>query len=193
MIQIRLAPDARYDISEMAQMAIEGGCGWLVLSSEALAASDIRSLAENLVPLCRDSGTILTLEDDIEAVKELSAHGVLVNRGVNALAVREQLGPEAIVGTEVATSSAAVEMSRGDIDYVLLPADTNLGDVKQIVAATRACGVEIPFVAQCDVRTADFATLLEAGYAGVYATAGVFDSDDPVENISKLISAIAHS
>lgn len=32
MIQIRIAPNERYSASEMGQMAVEGGCGWIVLS-----------------------------------------------------------------------------------------------------------------------------------------------------------------
>lgn len=186
MYQLRISTDPRYSLAEMAQMAIEAGCQWIILGAEAASEADIRSLADDLVPLCRDAGVILTIEDNVEAARELSAHGVLVRKGANAFACRQDLGPEAIIGAEAASSQAAVDLDRADIDYVLLPAGMPDTDAAAIIEQTRAVGAEIAFVAPVDARHFDAEAMLSVGYAGFYVTSGAFDAADPVEFISSL-------
>lgn len=186
MIQIRIAPDERYSLSEMAQMAVEGGCGWIVLAMPGADPGEWRDVGAELVPLCRDAGVILTVEDDVAAVRELGAHGVYLHIGSNAAKIREDLGPEAIVGAEVGSADAAVALGKADIDYLTIA--PSCGDPKALIAASRTGGAEVPFVAVCsaDDVIANSASYLADGFVGFYVTGGVFDAADPVDVVGQL-------
>lgn len=58
MLQILLEPREDYSIAEQAQMAIEGGATWLVLRSAGMEEPQIRELASELIPLCRENAII---------------------------------------------------------------------------------------------------------------------------------------
>lgn len=187
MIQIRITPNERYSASEMGQMAVEGGCGWIVLSLPGAEPGEWRDIATDLVPLCREAGVIMTVEDNVAAVRELEAHGVYLHIGANAAAVREDLGPEAIVGAEIGAADAAVTLAKADIDYFTF--SPQVTEPAAIIEAARKGGVEVPFVAVCSA-----AEIIENdkkyfadGYAGFYVTSGVFDTADPVAMVEQLV------
>ena len=162
MIQIRIAPDERYSLSEMAQMAVEGGCGWIVLAMPGADPGEWRD------------------------VRQRGAHGVYLHIGSNAAKIREDLGPEAIVGAEVGSADAAVALGKADIDYLTIA--PSCGDPKALIAASRTGGAEVPFVAVCSaaVVIANSASYLADGFAGFYVTGAVFDAADPVAVVGQL-------
>lgn len=188
MIQIELAKNSRYTLGEMAQMAIEGGCGWLVVAREA-AADSVRDLAADLVPLCREAGTILSVENDAAAAKELEAHGVFITDGADAAALREQLGPEAIIGVRIGAAATAVALEKADIDYMTLPREVDAEHAAGIIADARTGGAKIAFAAERsadDMTDENIAGDLAAGFAGFYVNADIFDCDDPAARIGAL-------
>lgn len=188
MIQLLLAPSERYSISEMGQMAVEGGCGWLVISMPGADAGAWRDIAEELVPLCRDAGVMLSVENDTDAVRELGAHGVYLTLGGNPVKVREDLGAEAIIGAGIASVDSAVALAKADIDYLTLASVADFS----IIGDARRGGAEVPFVAV--VTAADlvenYTGYIEKGFDGFFVTAGVFDTEDPVATVEKLIGLI---
>lgn len=193
MLQIRLTPNDNYSIAEMAQMAIEGGCGWLQLDPSGMDEAAIREVAKEIVPLCRETGTMLTIEDNLDMARELGLHGVFLTGDRSPVTVREEIGPEAIIGTYNASADAALAMERADIDYVVIPAGVKDEEAAKIIADTRKAGGEIPFVALSGraPMTADgFAKVLGLGFAGIIAGSEVFKAEDPVEHIEKLISTL---
>lgn len=186
MIQLRLAPNELYTISEMGQMAVEGGCGWLVISMPGAEPGAWRDVAEELVPLCRDAGVMLSVENDIDAVRELGAHGVYLTPGANPAKVREDLGAEAIIGAGIASVDSAVALAKADIDYLTLAPGVDCS----IIGDARKGGAEVPFVAvvTAGALLADYSGYIEKGFDGFYVTDGVFDTDDPVSAVRNLIS-----
>ncbi len=190
MIQIRIAPNDRYSVSEMGQMAVEGGCGWIVLSMPDAEPGDWRDVAAELVPLCREAGVILTVEDNVAAVRELEAHGVYLHMGANAIGIREDLGPEAIVGAQVGSADAAVALAKADIDYITFTPE--VADAAVLIDAARKGGAEVPFVAVCDASdiVGAAAAYFKTGFDGFYVVSGVFDSSDPVATVEKLQSLL---
>lgn len=193
MLQIRLTPDDRYSIAEMAQMAIEGGCGWIQLDTAGMDEAALREIGKELVPLCKETGTMLTLENNVGMARELGVHGVFLTGDHNPVAVREELGPEAIIGVYNASADAAVSMERADIDYLIIPADVKDEEAARIITDTRKAGAEIPFVSLSGraPMTADgFAAILSLGFAGILAGSEMFKADDPVEHIEKIIATL---
>ena len=81
MLQVIITPGERYSLAEMAQMAVEAGAGWLQLRVPGLEGGALRDAAADIVALCRQSGVMLTIEDSVEAARELGLHGVYLSRG----------------------------------------------------------------------------------------------------------------
>ena len=178
-------------MAEMAQMAVEASAQWLVLAPGS-DFSDFRETGLEIATLCREAGILLTIEGNADQARELGLHGVFVPAGQSAVAFREALGPEAIVGTEVSSAESALAMERADIDYIVLPSDMLPEAVSALIAEARAAGCSLPFVA--DVHNplhADLRSLLDCGYAGFIASDGLFEQGDPVENISQILELLA--
>lgn len=194
MLQIKLTPEDTYSIAEMAQMAIEGGCGWIQIDPAGMDDSALRELGQELVPLCKETGTILIIENHTEMARELGLHGVfLAGNNSNPVAVREELGPEAIIGTYNASADAALSMEQADIDYLVIPADVTDEEAANIIAETRKAGGKIPFVAlsnRAALSQEGFAKIFSLGFAGILAGIEVFNAKDPVENVERLITAL---
>lgn len=69
MLQIMISSSERYSIGEMAQMAVEAGATWLVLSLPGTDNGSLRDLCADVVELCRESGVMLSIEDNVEAAR----------------------------------------------------------------------------------------------------------------------------
>ena len=194
MLQIRITPNDTYSIAEMAQMAIEGGCAWIQIDPAEMDDAALRELGKELVPLCKETGTILIIENHVEMARELGIHGVFLGGDSRSpIAVREELGPEAIIGTYNASADAAISMEHADIDYLVIPADIKDDEAASIIAATRKGGGEIPFVSlsgRASLSADGFARILGLGFAGILAGNEVFDATDPVAHIEQLIAAL---
>lgn len=184
MLQVLLEINDRYSLSEMAQMAIEAGCGWIVLGPD-MPEAEKREHYPAIVEMCRESGTMLTVTADIEAAKEYGLHGVFLPLGsVSPLKVREELGAEAIIGAEVGESSVALELERADIDYVSLKSD---GKAAAAIAEIRAAGSDFPVVAYAgDASLEAAAALKEAGFSGICCGKALFEATDPIECMTRL-------
>lgn len=178
---------------EMVQMAIEGGCKWVVLRVPEMADEQVRELARELVPLCRETSTILTIEDRLELAKELGLHGVFLtpDSGVMARDAREACGPEAIIGVEVGIASAVLALKGADIDYVAFPQSMPLERVGENIEALRNAHSEMPVVAMGD----DFddqaiALALALGVNGIAVGREISDAADPVARTEQILRAL---
>ncbi len=189
MLQIIISPSERYSIGEMAQMAVEAGATWLVLSLPETDAGAMREMCADIVELCRESGVMLSVENNVEAARELALHGVfLTNSGVSPVKVREELGAEAIIGAVVGTPDAALSLERADIDYVALRQSD-----PALIMAVRNAGGQIPVVDYMPdfVPTPENTALIKAdGFSGLCAGPKFFETEDPVASISETISIL---
>lgn len=184
MLQILLETNDRYSLAELAQMAVEGGCSWLVLA-DCSDSAEKRDNYPAIVDLCREAGVMLTASADLEAVKEYGMHGIFLPLGSTAPAsVRELLGAEAVIGAEIAAAGSALTLERADIDYVAT------GDLS-ILADIRAAACRIPVVAPCDADPQRAAALIAAGFSGVCCS-GIYKYSDPVSAVSNLLDTISN-
>lgn len=77
MLQYILTESSRYSVAELAQMAIEGGCGWIDLHLPSLSDTELRELlAPDIIGMCREAGVFLTIDDREAVARELGLHGV---------------------------------------------------------------------------------------------------------------------
>lgn len=184
MLQVLLEINDRYSLSEMAQMAIEAGCGWIVIG-EGISDEEKREHYPGIVELCRESGVMLTVTADIDAAKEYGLHGVFLPLGsASPLKVREELGAEAIIGAEAGQASVVLELERADIDYVSVKPDEKAAS---IIAEVRGAGSNFPIVAYAASASLEEAARLKAiGYSGVCCGKELFEASDPIACMTQL-------
>lgn len=193
MLQFIAEYNERYSIAETVQMAIEGGCRWIELHMPQSDDSEIREVAAELIPLCRESGVFLTIEDRPELARELGLHGVVMTSlKTTAHKFREDLGPEAIIGLRVATTPTVVAIQNADIDYVTLPPDMPVSAIAQFMEELKSTDITTPVVATGDINLENAAAYMATGISGV-ATAAPAYAKDPVEYTTRLIEALENS
>ncbi|MDE6465013.1 MAG: thiamine phosphate synthase [Muribaculaceae bacterium] len=187
MLQILLESNEKYSLAEQAQIGIEGGATWLILRCNGLEDSEIRELAHELVPLCRENGTILTFEGRPDMARELGVHGLLLRRDEKPEQMRIDLGPEAIIGAETEDVARILALDKADIDYIAM----TTRNPSEIIAEVRKANSTIPFVALGDYSINDAGRLLFAGYNGVCTGRPVFEADDPVQYVKDFLAALS--
>lgn len=186
MLQVIITPTNRYSLAEEARMAVEAGAQWLQLRVPGMSDDEIREIAPEIVTLCREAGVMLTLEDNMPMARELGLHGVFLHHGANPVKTREELGAEAVIGTEVGSADSTVAMSRADIDYVALAESIS----PKLIADVRAAGCTIPVVAYRPgslFTPSEVESLMDEGYSGLCGGDGVFATDTPVERIEAIL------
>ncbi|MDE6468778.1 MAG: thiamine phosphate synthase [Muribaculaceae bacterium] len=193
MLQILIKPNDKYSLAEMAQMAVEGGAGWIVVDGVDENDSALRDTMPEVVDMCREAGVFLTITDRPGLARDLGLHGVfLTDKSLSPVSLREELGAEAVIGAIVSTPDAAASLERADVDYVALGHDRT--DAKEFIDSLRAAGAKIPVVAYRpgEALTPDTVTsLLATGYSGICGGDKIFESANPVAAVEQLLNATA--
>ncbi|MCD8386008.1 MAG: thiamine phosphate synthase [Bacteroidales bacterium] len=191
MLQFIAQTNEKYTIAELSQMAIEGGCQWIVLRVPDMADHEIRELVQELTPLCKETSTILTIENHVELAKELGLHGIwLKGSDHSAHQVREMFGPEAIIGVQVEIASSAMALVGADIDYVSFPPTVPLERISENVEALRNAKFELPIVAEGNFGILEIPAVLATGVNGIAEAEPISSAADPVAETEKIINAL---
>lgn len=193
MLQYLTQPDTRFSIAEQCQMVIEGGCQWIQLHlSPNSTDEEIRSIATDLTPLCRETATILMIENKPELARELGLHGVhlTVDSGIDPIALRNEFGPEAIIGVEVQSVQDILRLKGADIDYVTLPPSIEDARREEMVRDAKNAGSEIPVVFEGIYSVDDVADALRKGASGVCTGARIARAQDPVSYTELMLAAL---
>ena len=61
---------------DSVRIALEGGCRWIQLRMKDAPEDEVRAAAGKALPLCRQYGAVLILDDRVELVRECGADGV---------------------------------------------------------------------------------------------------------------------
>lgn len=193
MLQFIAQTNDRYSVAETVQMAIEGGCRWIQLHLPDLTDEDIKTMSGDIIDMCRESAAFLTIEDCPELAKELGLHGVQLTSASNrsAAQVREEMGPEAIIGVEVASAAAIMALRNADIDYVTLPADMAVGEIAEIVSVVRDAEITTPIVATGYITPEDALIYLAAGVSGIATGEPIIEAKDPVKEVELMLKNLS--
>lgn len=203
MLQFITHPSEHYSIAEEVQMAIEGGCRWIQLRMKDASDEEVREVAQELIPMCRETETFLIIDDRVELVNELRVSGVhLGKEDMDPMEARELLGPHAIIGVTANTAEDIIRFKGKDVDYVglgpvrftttkkKLAPELGYEGVREVMAAVRAAGVELPVVAIGGVTADDVAPLLAAGVSGVAVSGAIINAPDPVAYTSLVMERL---
>lgn len=199
MLQYILTESNRFSVAELAQMAIEGGCLWISLNLSGMSDENIReSVAPEVVDMCKDAGVFLTIDDNPELARQLGLHGIRLSAEFlrkhpesNPMALREDLGPEAVIGVETSDPSAVPSMMPADIDFVSLPAKFGHEQRVAFVDTLRSLDMNIPVVAQGDFTAGQAVEAIADGCNGVAIGKTITDASDPVQATGSLLKALS--
>lgn len=203
MLQFITHPSEHYSIAEEAQMAIEGGCRWIQLRIKDASDDEVRQVAMEIIPMCRETETFLIIDDRVELVNELKVSGVHLGKNdMDPLEAREILGPHAIIGITANTAEDIIRYKGKDVDYVGLgpfrhtTTKKNLSPVlgiesyASVVSQVRQAGVELPIVAIGGITIDDIDAIMATGVNGIAVSGAIINAPDPVEYTNHIMQKL---
>lgn len=199
MLQYILTESDRFSVAELAQMAVEGGCQWISLSLPNLDDAELKQLIEpDVVEMCREAGVFLTVDNRPDLARELGLHGVRISQSwlmshadSSPMLLREELGPEAVIGIETADPGSVSALIPADIDFVTLPAGFTPEQRREFTSAVNAMpGVKMPVVAQGALSPEQAAEAIADGCRGIAVGRTITDAPDPVIATQAILAAL---
>lgn len=187
--------------AEGAKMALEGGCKWIQLRMKDATDDEVRSVAAEIQPLCKQNEAIFLLDDRVELARELHADGV--HLGKNDMPVdeaRRVLGEEFIIGGTANTFEDIERLASQGADYIgcgpfrFTTTKKNLAPVlglegyRDIIEKMHRAGIDIPVVAIGGITASDIDDILATGVKGIAVSGSVLTAENPVDMMRTLIN-----
>ena len=187
--------------AEGAKMALEGGCKWIQLRMKDATDDEVRSVAAEIQPLCKQNESLFLLDDRVELARELHADGV--HLGKNDMPVdeaRRVLGEEFLIGGTANTFEDIERLASQGADYIgcgpfrFTTTKKNLAPVlgiegyRDIIENMRRAGIDIPVVAIGGITASDIDDILATGVKGIAVSGSVLTAENPVAMMRTLIN-----
>ena len=160
---------------------------WLQYRNKPADAGLRRRQLQALLPLCRDAGVPLLVNDDWHLAAELGADGAHLGEDDGALAAaRDALGADALLGAScydaAALARAAVAAGASYVAFGAFFASSTKPLARRASPALlqASAGLGVPRVAIGGITPDNARTLVAAGADLVAVISGVFDAPDPV-------------
>lgn len=203
MLQFITHPNEKYTIVEEAKMAIDGGCKWVQIRMKQATDDEISEITNELIPLCKEKGVILILNDRVELCKTLGVHGVHIGKNdMNPIQAREFLGAEAIIGVTANTAEDIISLKGIDVDYVGLGpfrhtnTKENLSPIiglegyKEIITKVRTAGINLPIVAIGGITIDDIEDIMNCGVNGIAMSGSIINSENPTQYTTEILQKL---
>ncbi|MBD5250064.1 MAG: thiamine phosphate synthase [Barnesiella sp.] len=203
MLQFITHPSEKYSIAEEVQMVIEGGCRWVQLRLKDVSDEEFIQIAEEVIPLCRESNTFLVFDDRVELAVKMHVHGVHLGKNdMPPAQARELMGAEAIIGCTANTAADITALSGIDVDYVglgpyrhtttkeRLSPILGLEGYRKVVAEASAAGNKLPIVAIGGITIDDIEPILATGVNGIAMSGAIINAPDPVEYTRRVMTLL---
>ena len=141
MLQFITSHSDRYSLIQEVEMAIAGGCRWIELRMDHIAADGrkaaLKSAAAEINAICKDADAFLIINGDVDLAIEVECHGVHLNRdSMSPAEARDKMGPAAVIGVTVDSADDIIALKNKDIDYVTLDTD-DINAIRETVTTVR--------------------------------------------------------
>ena len=192
---------------ETARRVLEGGGGNLALHLRGPESSGARLFrrARQLLPVARDAGARLVVNDRVDVALAVGADGVhLGRRSLPLPATRRLLGPGVPVGVSVHSSDEAREARKGGADYLFVgtiypssshpdrPASgTRL--VTELARDVDRPNEFLPVIAIGGMEPDRVSEVTAAGAHGVASISAIWDAEDPARPVVEFLEALGRS
>lgn len=183
---------------EIVRAALRGGANVIQLRDKDVPVRDMIALGQALLPLTREAGVPLIVNDRIDVALALDADGVHVGQDdIPAEVARQIIGPDRILGVSAATVEQAQQAARAGATYLGVgdifgtPSKPDAGPpigLASLAEITRA--VHLPVLGIGGVTIANAASVVQAGAVGVAVISAVIGAPDPEAATRALHEAI---
>ncbi len=203
MLQFITHTSERYSIVEQVKMVLEGGCKWIQLRMKEATDEEVKAVAEELIPLCKEADAILVIDDRVELVKEMEVTGVhLGKKDMPVAEARNLLEGGPIIGATANTAGDIFALKGIDVDYVGLgpfrhtTTKENLSPIlglegySKIMKEIREAGVQLPVVAIGGITLEDIDDVMATGVNGVAISGAIINAENPVEYTKAILNKL---
>ena len=203
MLQFITHPNEKYSIVEQVKMVLDGGCKWIQLRMKNSSDEEVKAIAGELIPLCKDADAILVIDDRVELVKELEVTGVhLGKKDMPVAEARNMLEGGPIIGATANTAGDIFALKGIDVDYVGLgpfrhtTTKENLSPIlgldgyRKIMKEIRDAGVELPVVAIGGITLEDIDDIMATGVNGIAMSGAIINAENPTEYIKAVLDKL---
>lgn len=187
---------------EGAKLALEGGCKWVQLRMKDTPVEEVKKVALELLPLCKQYDAVMIIDDHVELAKEVGADGVHLGKmDMNPKDARAILGDGFIIGGTCNNFNDILAI-KDDVDYIgcgpfrftttkkkLAPV-LGLEGYQEIVWKCREQGINIPIVAIGGITKDDIRKVLHSGPNGIAISGGILSAADPKAETEEILKVI---
>ena len=170
---------------DVVRESLDGGVTMLQLREKTLDEAHFLEEAKELQALCRDRHVPFIVNDNVDIALAMGADGVHVGQSdMEALKVREKLGPDKILGVSAGTVEQAIKAEQQGADYLGVGAVFPTGskdDAKEVSHETLKAiceAVSIPVVAIGGISKSNVHKLSGSGICGVAVISAIYAAAD---------------
>lgn len=172
-------------LCQVVEEALKGGVTCVQLREKELDRAAFCAEARALLPLCRQYGVPLIINDDVDVALEVDADGVHLGQDdLDLPHARRRLGPDKLIGVSAHNVEEATLAQEQGADYLGVGAvfgsstkqDANAlppGMLQKVCAA-----VDLPVVAIGGVNKDNLPRLAGSGIAGAAIVSGIFAQEN---------------
>ena len=194
---------AESDMMSAADAMLRGGVGILQLRAKGYSEAEVLALLQTtlaeLLPLCRQHGVPLIINDFPAVAVAVAADGVHIGQDDGSLAqAREVVGGEMIVGRSTHSPDQALAARDEGFDYIgfgpLFPTPTKKGrpgiGVENIAAMQEQVGSQIPMFCIGGIKPDNLEQVLASGARRVVIVSSLLQASDICEATRSVIDQI---
>lgn len=177
----------------------QAGCPWIQLRLKGVSDQVYKEAAKQALDICRQYGTLLTINDNLEVALAVNADGVHVGKtDMHPLLVREAYA-NAIIGATANSWEDVQSLATAPIDYIGLGPLRFTTTKKKLSPILGVKGydfilqkmkekeIDIPILAIGGIQEKDILILHQIGVWGVAISNFLTQSNDQKESIKKIL------
>jgi thiamine-phosphate pyrophosphorylase len=185
---------------ETARLAVAGGVTMVQLRDKHAGTAGLIETGLALQAVLAPAGVPLIVNDDVEAAVALGAGLHIGQEDRGAVAARQAIGPESILGLSVETADLAAAVDAAIVDYAGIGpvfATPTKPDHKQPIGfggLGRVAGLcPVPSVAIGGLKRQHVADVFRAGAGGIAVVSAICGTSDPRASAEELLEAITRA
>lgn len=193
----------KYGYIDSIRLALEGGCRWIQLRVKDMTDSEVLPMAIVAQKLCKQYSATFIIDDRVEMVKQIKAHGVHLGKNDMPIAeARKILGNDFIIGGTANTFDDVMAHYKASANYIgcgpfrFTTTKKNLAPIlgldgyRNIVALMKQNLISIPIVAIGGIEQDDIPDIMQTGVSGVALSGVVLRADDPIQKMKQILNTL---
>jgi thiamine-phosphate pyrophosphorylase len=189
------------DLVEVLRQVLDAGVRAIQLREKDLDTIDVYRLGERLLPIARERGAALIVNDRVDVAMALGADGVhLTGKSLPPKEARALVGTDMLVGVSCHGLADIEEAVAGRVDFVVLgpiyatPSKAPYGPPLGVGMLRQASAIcPLPILAIGGINAQRVPEVVGAGADGVAVISAVLTAPNPARSSQELIAAVARS